>query len=404
MTAAGSAHGDLAIAGVMPREVVTPRDRVEFSHIVADLHAARKAFAFVGGGTELALGNAPSALDTAIRTSALDEVVDYAPEDQTITVEAGMTLADIDRVLAPHRQMLPLDVLDRDRATIGGVVATNTSGRRRQRYGAVKDLIVGVSLVRPDGVVARGGGKVVKNVAGFDLPKLMTGSLGTLGGIATVTVRVYPIPESVRAIALTVDTAEKAAAAARAVHERKLEPESVVLYNYRTLVLTFAGTAAGVAEQMRTVELAGDEIGAAAAELTDLERESYEQRERAVRRDGDWRVRIVAPPSCAVATLGAFVAAPPVAVPVAYPLLGIARHAYPDAAGENIIGDLRRYVAAATNGTGRVIVHAMPDAARAAVDAWHDEPLPELAVMRAMKNQFDPLGLCNPGRFIGGLS
>ena len=120
-----------------------------------ELHAARKPFAFVGGATQLELGNAPRALDTVIRTLGLDAVVDYTPEDQTITVEAGVTLAELDRVLAQHGQMLPLDAADRERATVGGVVAANAYGRRRQRYGTAKDLIVGVGIVRPDGVRAR---------------------------------------------------------------------------------------------------------------------------------------------------------------------------------------------------------------------------------------------------------
>ncbi|MEA2688067.1 MAG: glycolate oxidase binding subunit, partial [Candidatus Eremiobacteraeota bacterium] len=171
----------VSIAGVTPRDVVTPRNIPELAEMVRELHGERKPFAFVGGGTQLELGNAPRALDTVIRTTVLDEVVDYTPEDQTITVQAGITLAELDGVLEPHGQMLPLDAADRERATVGGVVATNAYGRRRQRYGTAKDLIIGVGIVRPDGVRARGGGKVIKNVAGFDLPKLMVGSLGTLG-------------------------------------------------------------------------------------------------------------------------------------------------------------------------------------------------------------------------------
>ena len=390
-----------AIAGVTPRHVVTPHALEELAEIVRGLSAERKPFAFVGGGTELGLGNRPRALDTAVRTSALDRVVDYAPEDQTITIEAGMTLAELDRVLAPHGQMLPLDVADREHATIGGVVATNAYGRCRQRYGTAKDLIVGVRIVRVDGVLARGGGKVVKNVAGFDLPKLMVGSLGTLGAIATVTLRVYPIPEATRAAVLRFEEAAPMRGVVRELIERRLEPESVALYNFSALVVTFAGTRAGVDEQM-TALLQGiaPAFGADAAELTVLERESYEQREQAVRRDGTWRVRIVAPPSCPVATLGAPVAAAPLAVPVAYPLLGVALHAYADGLD---LDDLRRHVDRETQGRGRVIVHAMPDDARDRVDAWSASPPPELGAMRALKDRFDPHGLCNPGRFVGGL-
>jgi glycolate oxidase FAD binding subunit len=393
----------ITVAGVVPRDVVTPRSIDELAQIVRDLHEARKPFAFVGGGTHLALGNAPRALDTVVRMTALDAVVDYAPEDQTITVEAGITLAELDRVLERHGQMLPLDVADRARSTVGGVVATNAYGRRRQRYGTAKDLIVGVGIVRPDGVRARGGGKVVKNVAGFDLPKLMVGSLGTLGAIATVTFRLYPIAHTTRAAALTFAHADDVAAATRALLDRRLEPESVALYNDDTLVVSIAGTAQGVDAQMTTLlDDVAPACAARARELSELERESYEQRERAVRRDGAWRLRIAAPPSAGVATLAAFVESPPVAVPVAYPLLGVALHAYAGAPAANGIDDVRKRVAAATRGAGNVVIAAMPDAARGTVDAWGPPP-PSFALMRAMKNNFDPHGLCNPGRFIGGL-
>jgi glycolate oxidase FAD binding subunit len=391
----------IAVAGVVPRDVVTPRSIDELAQIVRELHDARKPFAFVGGGTHLALGNAPRALDTVIRMTALDDVVDYTPEDQTITVEAGITLAELDALLAQHGQMLPLDVADREHATVGGLVATNAYGRRRQRYGTAKDLIVGVGIVRPDGVRARGGGKVVKNVAGFDLPKLMVGSLGTLGAITTVTFRLYPLAETTRAAALTFEFADDVAAAARALIERRLEPESVALYNDDTLVVSIAGMQRGVDAQMAALL---DEIAPAtsarARELSDLERESYEQRERAVRRDGAWRLRITAPPSAGVARLGALADAQPVAVPVAYPLLGVALRAYADAPAP--LAGVREHVAAETRGAGQVVISAMPDAARGNVDAWGPPP-PSFALMRALKNNFDPHGLCNPGRFIGGL-
>jgi glycolate oxidase FAD binding subunit len=402
----------IAVAGVVPRDVVTPLSIGELAIAVRGLHDARKPFAFVGGGTHLELGNAPRALDTVIRMTALDAVVDYTPEDQTITVEAGITLAELDRVLEPHGQMLPLDVADRARSTVGGLVATNAYGRRRQRYGTAKDLIVGVGIVRPDGVRARGGGKVVKNVAGFDLPKLMVGSLGTLGAIATVTFRLYPIAQTTRAAALMFEHADDAVATARALIHRRLEPESVALYNQTTLVVSFAGTQRGVDAQMSTLL---DEIvpvtPARARELSELERESYEQRERAVRRDGAWRLRIVAPPATAVATLGAFGDMQPLAVPVAYPLLGVALHAYADAPappdgagtdGARHAAGVRERVAARTRGAGNVVIAAMPDTARGSVDAWGPPP-PSFALMRAMKHNFDPNGLCNPGRFIGGL-
>ncbi|HEY0395814.1 MAG TPA: FAD-binding oxidoreductase [Candidatus Elarobacter sp.] len=408
--APAAGHG-MSIAGVVPARVLTPRTCDELAEAVRELHAARNTFAFVGGGTRLELGNAPTSLDAVIRTTALDAVVDYTPEDQTITVEAGITLAELDRVLEPHAQMLPLDVSDRERATVGGVVATNTYGRRRLRYGTAKDLIVGVGIVRPDGVRARGGGKVVKNVAGFDLPKLMVGSLGTLGAIVTVTFRLYPIPAASRAAVLRFDHEASIGAVLDRMIACRLEPESVALYNYRALVVTFVGTKAGVDAQMRTLL---DDIApgsdAKASELSELEREGYEQRERAVRRDGNWRVHVVTPPSEHVGTVASAVPASPLAVPVAYPLTGVAFHAFSDATfagGSNAspdwhVRDLRDTVTRATHGRGHVVFDAMPPEARGLIDAWGPPP-PSFPLMYELKRNFDPHGLCNPGRFIGGL-
>lgn len=402
----------LTIAGVAAREAVVPRTIDELSETVRELYGARKPFAFVGGGTHLELGNAPRGLDTVVRTTALDAIVDYAPEDQTITVQAGITLAELDRALAQHGQMLPLDAADRESATVGGVVAVNAYGRRRLRYGTAKDLIVGVEIVRPDGVCARGGGKVVKNVAGFDLPKLMVGSLGTLGAIVTVTFRLYPVPPATRAAVLHFESETSLGGVLDALVARRLEPESVALYNSNALVITFAGTEAGVEAQMQTLlrTIVPGSGASDAAELTELEREAYEQRERAVRRDGPWRLHVVAPPSDHVATLANVVPASPLAVPVAYPTIGVAYHALsdatfaggPDASPDWHVGGLRDTVAVATNGRGHVVFDAIPDAARPLVDAWGPPP-PAFPLMRTLKNTFDQYGLCNPGRFVGGL-
>ncbi|MGD0051667.1 MAG: FAD-binding oxidoreductase [Vulcanimicrobiaceae bacterium] len=359
---------EIAIAGVVPRAVVTPRDVDELAATVAALHAERKAFAFVGGGTELELGYAPRALDTVVRTTALRRVVDYAPEDQTITVEAGITFAELDRVLAEHGQMLPLDVPDRERTTVGGALATNAYGPRRQRYGTAKDLIVGVRLVRPDGVLVRGGGKVVKNVAGFDLPKLAVGSLGTLFGIVEATVRVYPIPEAHARVVVTLTSHDATASTAGAFVARRLEPETLTAYDGRTLVAEFAGTAAGVAEQRAAAETLLRELGAT---LVDTQ--------AAGARAGAWRARLAAPP-----------AATPYGE-VAYPLLGIAWR----------IADAPLDVAALRR-EANAVVHALPLASRPHYDVWGPPP-PSFPLMRALKATFDPHGLCNPGRFVGGL-
>jgi glycolate oxidase FAD binding subunit len=382
-------NASLSIAGVTPRAELVPADRTELASIVRDLYAAGKAFAFVGGGTELDLGNAPRALDTVVRTTALNRALDYSPEDQTITVEAGMRVAALDALLAQHDQLLPLDVADRQNATVGGAIATNAFGPRRHRYGSIKDLIVGVEIVRPDGVIAHAGGKVVKNVAGFDLTKLMVGSLGTLAGIVSATFRVFPKPARTRAA--LVQARPDSALFAALMDDASLEPMAVVHYPaLGGVVLTFAGLDASVDGQIAHVSALAARHAAASEPLDGPALERCLAFESAVRSGGEWRwtartnaarARSAAEPAVALA------------LEVAYPTLGVTLGSADDAAPmEELI---------ASRGTS-IVFRAMPPRARGRVDAW-GEPPPSFPLMRALKANFDPKGLCNPGRFVGGL-
>ncbi len=378
----------ISIAGVTPERDLAPDNRTQLAAMVRELAVARRSFAFVGGGTDLDFGNAPRALDAVIRTRALNRVVEYAPEDQTITVEAGMRVGALDALLAEAGQMLPIDVGDRAQATIGGAIATNAFGARRHRYGSIKDLIVGIEIVRPDGTLARGGGKVVKNVAGFDLPKLLVGSLGTLGAIVSATLRVFPIPAATRAIALDCSPAHDLARACLA--DRGLEPQAVTWSPEAGLVLTFAASPAAVDAQLARV-VAAAQAHAVDATLLSAEALAREQgRERDVRRRGVWRASVAQRPAAPFPLL-----VPANALSVAYPTLGVTTVAADD---EPFAPD----DVAQARATANVVFHAMPNRARARLDAFGPPP-PAFALMRALKAQFDPHGLCNPGRFIGGL-
>jgi len=365
-----------AIAGVVPDEMALPRNRAELTEVVRGLNAGGKTFAFLGGRTELELGNAPRALDAAIDMTALDRILDYSPEDQTITVEAGVRLATLDALLAEHGQWLPIDAGDRARVTVGGAIATNAFGARRHRYGSIKDLIVGIEIVRPDGVTARGGGKVVKNVAGFDLPKLMVGSLGTLAGIATATLRVFPQPPVMRTVLAQLAPADPRFDAI--VRDAALEPLSVVHYPaLGGIAFTFGGSAAAVDAQVERIATHApvEVLDAAAAERC----ASFET---AVRSAGEWRwtARRAVPPVA-------------LALEVDYPTLRVSLGSADDGA------PLDAFIAARGSA---VVFNAMPARARGRVDAWGVPP-PSFGLMQALKAQFDPKGLCNPGRYVGGL-
>jgi glycolate oxidase FAD binding subunit len=379
----------MTIAGVTAVRTLVPVDRGQLASMVRELYAGGKAFAFVGGGTELELGNPPRPLDAVVRTTALDRVVDYSPEDQTITVEAGMRIAALDAVLAQHDQVLPLETGDRKNATVGGAIATNAFGAQRHRYGSIKDLIVGIEIVRPDGVAARGGGKVVKNVAGFDLPKLMVGSLGTLGGIVTATFRVFPKPAVTRT--LLAHTSPGSSFFAAAMDDASLEPIAVAYYPAENAVaLTFAGLAASVDQQVAHLS----ELGAAhAVAIGDADAAALARCaavERDVRLSGAWRwteqtnsLRARDPEPLPVA----------VGAEVRYPTLGVVFASSDD--------DTAFEAFAREPARGRVF-RAMPLRVRDRIDAWGPPP-PSFPLMQALKANFDPKGLCNPGRFVGGL-
>src|SRR4051812_45635714 len=226
---------------------------------------------FVGGGTELDLGAPVGPVDSVLRTSNLNRIVEYHSSDMVIIAEAGVTIAKLQATARAEGQMLALDPPLPDRATVGGVVATGNFGPRRARYGAVRDLIIGVTIVRADGAVARGGGKVVKNVAGFDLPKVVCASLGTLGLVASATFRLHPVPEASATMIVRGMAPERVVQVAAGLRDAQLEPTSVCALReggkYH-LGIRFEGFGAGVEQQARRAaelfgcDRAGDDGGA----------------------------------------------------------------------------------------------------------------------------------------------
>ncbi|SVB64557.1 uncharacterized protein METZ01_LOCUS217411, partial [marine metagenome] len=184
----------MAVAGVTPLVVVCPEDAVGVSKTLRLARDRRLAVVPTGAGTKLEWGASPPRIDLLLSLCRLDAVVAHRHGDLTATVQAGASLKSVNSLLRRQTQWLPLDTAHPDLATIGGIVATNDSGPRRHRYGAPRDLILGVTFARADGEVASAGGIVVKNVAGYDLSKLLTGSFGSLGVILEATFKLAPLP------------------------------------------------------------------------------------------------------------------------------------------------------------------------------------------------------------------
>src|SRR5256712_8909022 len=191
------------VDGVAPVAVVEPGAAEDLAMVLACANRTGLTVIPRGGGTKLDWGNPPRHADLVLSTARLGRVLEHAWGDMTATVQAGCTVAQFQRTLAEHGQRLALDPLWPDRATVGGILGTNDSGALRTRYGSLRDLIIGITLALPDGTLAKSGGKVVKNVAGYDLPKLATGSFGTLGVITEAVFRLYPLPRDVCSMSLT---------------------------------------------------------------------------------------------------------------------------------------------------------------------------------------------------------
>jgi glycolate oxidase FAD binding subunit len=216
------ATADDAIAGVQPSIVVEPGNERELAKVLKLANAAGLAVIPRGGGTKQEWGNPPKRADVIVSTARLNRVIEHAWADLTVSAEAGCTIAKLQEALAKHGQRLALDALWPERATVGGVLSTNDSGALRLRFGSLRDLVIGATVALADGTVASSGGKVVKNVAGYDLPKLLTGAFGTLGVITRAIFRLHPLPKETRPISCVVQNIAEAQRLALAIQDSKL--------------------------------------------------------------------------------------------------------------------------------------------------------------------------------------
>ncbi len=401
----------LSIAGVRCGAVYEPGNVEGCAELMARAARERKRLAFVGGGTSLELGNAPAGIDAAILTRRLNRVVEYAPEDQVIVVEAGVLLSDLQALAARNNQWLGVDAPHAVRATLGGLVAVGAFGPRRARYGGIKDLLLGVTLVRADGGVSKSGSKVVKNVAGFDLPKLLCGSLGTLGLIARVTLRLHPLPEASQTLVLGAVSARRVVETVRALRSAQLEPSSVVAlrraHDRYDLGVRFEGFARGVERDVvRFMELGrGGDEAPTSERLSMVDASVFWQRHEALRSEGELRFRLQLLPTQlpeAERLLAPLLSGLDAAQGAWYATLGIGFYSAAVVDAEASVTALSAARSAATALGGALVVDAAPAAIRAKLDAWGPPPN-AFELMLELKKRFDPERRLNPGRFVGGI-
>jgi glycolate oxidase FAD binding subunit len=377
-------------------EFVQPQNGEATAAALASAAAEGRTARIRGGATKLGWGRAGQVPDVELSTASLNRIAEHNVGDLTAVVEAGVPLARAQAKFGAAGQMLALDPpLGRDRAaTIGGVFASADSGPLRHRYGGPRDLIIGITVALSDGTVARAGGNVIKNVAGYDLAKLFTGSFGTLGAIISVNVRLHPRPPAfATAVGSSADPG-RLGASARALAAAPLELDSLDIA-WRGGRGGLLGRVSGaepapranrVAALLRDQGLEGIDVIADDAELWARQRVGQRAREGAL-------VRVAARPSALVNVLDAARACG--ATLVGRAALGTSYLELDPFA----ISPLRERLA----GARAVVVLDGPEELRRAQDPWGEADERALELMRRVKGAFDPAGACNPGTFVGGI-
>ena len=391
------ATGEDAIDGVIPRHVALPESPEELAQILADASRDRQLIVLRGGGSKLGWGRVPSRVDLVIGTEKLNRLLAHRHGDMTVTAQAGMPLAELNRRLAEHRQSLPIESAF-EPATIGGIVATNDSGPTRHRFGTPRDLLIGVTLAMTDGRLVKAGGTVVKNVAGYDLGKLVSGSHGTLAAIVDATFKLLPIPLASTTLVATYADGNALAHDVTVLSGSQVELSAfdMSVSNEGRWILLMrmasspAATAAQAAEARRLL------TSTPAAVTGDEERSLWEEQIRAPWADGGTVVRLSWLPSKlpAVAALISRIGQSACQVSTFTGRAigsGLLRLEGADSAIAAAVGVLRQ-----SDDVGHVVVLRATPGLKSQVDVWGSAS-GTLDVARMLKHKFDPADILNAG-------
>ncbi len=379
-------------------EPLRPETPQQLCEALAAAAAGRSRITLGGAFTKDRLGHPPAPPDVVISTAAMRRVLQYEPRDLTISVEAGLPIAELNQIAAAYGQMLPLDPPYYDAATVGGVVAAATSGPRRRLYGACRDLVIGMKFVTLEGKLIESGGMVVKNVAGLDMAKLMIGSFGTLAAIAVVNFRLVPRPPGTSTYVSRFATAGAAFAARDALLKTHLQPAAVDILNPR------GAARIGLQDYVLLVH-----VGGRPAVLERYARELGGSPIRGESEEALWRrVREFAPDFLRQHPEGAVVRYSSTLreqaelvgeheVPVlARAGTGVCYAFFAD--GEAAVGAVQEAVRRGR----KVVIESPPAGAAPDFEQWPN-PGSDFPLMVRLKQLFDPNGLLNRGRLYGRL-
>ena len=394
-----------AVEAVQPIGVIAPGTAQEVAQVLHYCNSAGLTIIPRGGGTQLGLGNRPRQADFVLSLERLNQVIEHAWGDMTVTVEAGCTIDKLQDVLREHGQQLGADPMQPERATVGGVLATAESGTLRIRYGGIRDLVLGVEMALPDGSLIKAGGKVVKNVAGYDLTKLAIGSLGTLGVITRAVFRLHPIPVATASYVATLPTASEASKLVLAILDSHLVYTGLQIHARRAdqvlVHVRFEGIPESLLDQYAKLgRIAGEH------KFVECTSDVWTERQKLFVNPGSSVICkcCVLPSQIGSLCDALFRQAAPaeVAATVVAQGTGLAEVRLDAADLKPLIAALHDLRGAVDGLEGTMTVSQCPVAMKDELDVWGTVK-DALPLMQRIKQKFDPGQTLNPGRFVGGI-
>ncbi|MEA5617018.1 FAD-binding oxidoreductase [Cronbergia sp. UHCC 0137] len=387
-----------------PSCLVYPHTQAQLAEVIATANRNNWRVLPCGSGSKLHWGGLAKNIDIVVSTERINQLIEHAVGDLTVTVEAGMKFSQLQEILAKSGQAIALDPATPKSATIGGIVATSDTGSLRQRYGGVRDQLLGITFIRADGQIAKAGGRVVKNVAGYDLMKLFTGSYGTLGIISQVTFRVYPLPETSGTVVLT-GKLDAISQAAKTLRNSELTPTQADLLSSKLVSMLNLGTEMGlitrfqsisesVEEQSKRLLAVGQQLGLngviySAENEADLWQRLPEQI-HSIPTNSQITCRIGVLPSAAVEVMNQ------IELGLIHISSGLGIVQLNNQSQILALRDLCQ------SHSGFLTVLAAPLSLKSNIDVWGYMGN-GLDLMRGIKEQFDGNYILSPGRFLGGI-
>ena len=399
------ASADDAIDGLQPTRIVAPGTAQEIAQILQYCSSAGLAVIPRGGGTKLGFGNRPQQADLILSTERLDRVIEHAWGDMTVIVEAGCTIENVQRAVGEHGQRLAADPLWPDKCTVGGLLATAESGTLRIRYGAMRDLVLGVEVALPDGSLIKAGGKVVKNVAGYDLTKLMIGSLGTLGVITRAVFRLHPLPVATASYSASLSSAGEALKLLLAILDSNLVYTGLQLRADGPSHISVDVRTEGIPESLqgqyaKLAQIAG---GCTFAESVG---DPWKARQELFAGGG---ASLTCKCSVLPSQIGSFCDAvfrhaksAEVAAALVAQATGVAEVRLDAAQPPSLVEVVRRLRTYVDSLDGTLVVQRCPASVKEALDVWGSLK-DGFGLMEQIKIKFDPARTLNPGRFVGAI-